>query len=55
MHILVKWHDWDRKVTIARTVAQTLKENGQLGANFFFKKGEADSGNPRRFISTTTK
>jgi len=43
------------KSTIARTVAQTFKENGQLGASFFFKKGEADRGNARRFISTITK
>jgi len=38
------------KSTIARTVAQTFKKNGQLGASFFLKKGEADRGNARRFI-----
>jgi len=43
------------KSTIARTVAQSFKEDGQLGASFFFKKGEADRGNARRFISTITK
>lgn len=43
------------KSTIARTVAQSFKEDGPLGASFFFKKGEADRGNARRFISTITK
>lgn len=43
------------KSTIARTVAQFLEEDGHLGASFFFKKGEADRDNARRFISTITK
>lgn len=43
------------KSTIARTVAQSFQERGQLGASFFFKKGEADRGNAKRFISTITK
>ncbi|KAJ5107290.1 hypothetical protein N7456_003965 [Penicillium angulare] len=43
------------KSTIARTLAQIFKEKGLLGASFFFKKGEADRGNARRFISTITK
>ncbi|KAE8362697.1 WD40 repeat-like protein [Aspergillus caelatus] len=43
------------KSTIARTVAQLFKEKGLLGASFFFKKGEADRGNAKRFISTVTK
>ena len=43
------------KSTIARTVAQSFKEKGLLGASFFFKKGEADRGNAKRFISTVTK
>ncbi|KAE8422921.1 hypothetical protein BDV36DRAFT_244323 [Aspergillus pseudocaelatus] len=43
------------KSTIARTVAQSLREMGLLGASFFFKKGEADRGNAKRLISTLTK
>ncbi|KAE8131510.1 hypothetical protein BDV38DRAFT_288620 [Aspergillus pseudotamarii] len=43
------------KSTIARTVAQSFREKGLLGASFFFKKGEADRGNAKRFISTVTK
>lgn len=43
------------KSTITRTVAQSFKESGLLGANFFFKKGEADRGNAKRFIPTITK
>ncbi|THC92390.1 hypothetical protein EYZ11_008136 [Aspergillus tanneri] len=40
------------KSTIARTVAQSFKEKGQLGATFFFKRGEADRANAKRLIST---
>ncbi|KAL4778102.1 hypothetical protein BJX76DRAFT_162903 [Aspergillus varians] len=43
------------KSTIARTVAHAFDMRGQLGASFFFKKGEADRGNAERFISTITK
>jgi hypothetical protein len=43
------------KSTIARTVAQSFKEKGQLGASFFFKNGEADRGNARRLIPTIVK
>jgi hypothetical protein len=43
------------KSTIARTVAQTYKEKGRLGATFFFKKGEADRGNARYLMSAITK
>jgi hypothetical protein len=43
------------KSTIARTVARTFKEKQQLGATFFFKKGEADRGNAKYLISTVTK
>ena len=43
------------KSTIARTVAQSLKEKGLLGASFFFKQGEEDRGNARKLISTATK
>ncbi|KAL4862351.1 hypothetical protein BDV12DRAFT_203139 [Aspergillus spectabilis] len=40
------------KSTIARTVARSFKDKGQLGATFFFKRGEADRGNARYLIST---
>ncbi|KAF4232367.1 hypothetical protein CNMCM6805_010013 [Aspergillus fumigatiaffinis] len=43
------------KSTISRTVADLFKETGQLGASFFFKRGEADRGNARRFVSTIAK
>ncbi|KAF7595224.1 hypothetical protein BBP40_006970 [Aspergillus hancockii] len=43
------------KSTIARTVAESFKEKGLLGASFFFKKGEADRGNAKRLISTVAK
>jgi hypothetical protein len=40
------------KSTIARTVAQSLACCGQLGASFFFKKGEGERGNASRFFTT---
>jgi hypothetical protein len=40
------------KSTIARTVAQTFSNCGQLGASFFFKKGEGERGNASRFFTT---
>ncbi|KAL1611837.1 hypothetical protein SLS60_000058 [Paraconiothyrium brasiliense] len=40
------------KSTIARTAAQGFAEAGQLGASFFFKKGEGERGNASRFFST---
>lgn len=43
------------KSTITRTVAQSFKESGRLGASFFFKKGETGRGNAKRFILTITK
>ena len=43
------------KSTIARTVANSFQEKGQLGATFFFKKGQADRDNGKRFISTIAK
>ncbi|KAK1139415.1 hypothetical protein N8T08_000778 [Aspergillus melleus] len=43
------------KSTISRSVAELLKQKGLLGGSFFFKKGEADRGNARRFISTIAK
>lgn len=43
------------KSTIARTVAQFFDNKGQLGASFFFKKGERDRGNASRFFTTIAK
>ncbi|KAF2192944.1 vegetative incompatibility protein HET-E-1 [Zopfia rhizophila CBS 207.26] len=43
------------KSTIARTIAQSLADQHQLGASFFFKKGEGDRGNASRFFTTITK
>ena len=40
------------KSTISRTVAQSLAEKRQLGASFFFKRGESDRGNASRFFTT---
>jgi hypothetical protein len=40
------------KSTIARTVAQSFARSGQLGASFFFKKGEGERGNASRFFTT---
>lgn len=40
------------KSTISRTAAQSLAKAGQLGASFFFKKGEGERGNASRFFST---
>lgn len=40
------------KSTISRTVCQTLAAESHLGANFFFKRGEADRGGLKRFFTT---
>jgi hypothetical protein len=40
------------KSTIARTVAQLFASRGQLGASFFFKRGEGERGNASRFFTT---
>ncbi|TQW01422.1 vegetative incompatibility protein HET-E-1 [Cordyceps javanica] len=40
------------KSTISRTVARSLADNGQLGASFFFKKGETDRGSLSKFFMT---
>ncbi|EMD85645.1 hypothetical protein COCHEDRAFT_1148005 [Bipolaris maydis C5] len=40
------------KSTIARTVAQSFASRGQLGASFFFKKGEGERSNASRFFTT---
>jgi hypothetical protein len=43
------------KSTIARTVAQSFADNGQLGASFFCKKGEGDRGNATQLFTTIAK
>ena len=40
------------KSTIARTVAQSFADKGQLGASFFFKRGEGERGNATKFFTT---
>ena len=40
------------KSTISRTIARKFKANGQLGASFFFKRGEYDRGNGAMFFTT---
>ncbi|KAF3910411.1 hypothetical protein ABW20_dc0104118 [Dactylellina cionopaga] len=40
------------KSTISRTIARSLKAKDQLGASFFFKRGEADRSNGTRFVTT---
>jgi len=40
------------KSTIARTVARTFAHHQQLGASFFFKRGEGERGNATRFFTT---
>ncbi|KAE8132446.1 hypothetical protein BDV38DRAFT_275126 [Aspergillus pseudotamarii] len=43
------------KSTIARTVARSFKEDGILGASFFFKRGEGDRGSAAKFFPTIVK
>jgi hypothetical protein len=40
------------KSTISRTAAQKLTDKGDLGASFFFKRGEGDRGHAGFFITT---
>jgi hypothetical protein len=40
------------KSTIARTIAESLASRGQLGASFFFKRGEGERGKSSRFFTT---
>ncbi|GKU08434.1 unnamed protein product [Fusarium langsethiae] len=40
------------KSTISRTIAQARSKRGDLGASFFFKKGEMDRGNLNKLMST---
>ncbi|PKY04550.1 WD domain-containing protein, partial [Aspergillus campestris IBT 28561] len=43
------------KSTISRTVARSLKGTNHLGASFFFKRGEGDRGNAKKFFPTLTR
>jgi hypothetical protein len=43
------------KSTISRTVARYFKERKQLGASFFFKRGEGDRGSAKNFFPTIIK
>ncbi|CAG1973278.1 unnamed protein product [Fusarium graminearum] len=40
------------KSTISRTVAHSRAKRGDLGASFFFKRGEIDRGNPNKLMPT---
>lgn len=40
------------KSTISRTIARDFADHGQLGASFFFKRGEGDRGNASKFFTT---
>ncbi|EYB31456.1 hypothetical protein FG05_30137 [Fusarium graminearum] len=43
------------KSTISRTLSQHLSQDGQLGATFFFKRGEADRGGISKMMSTISR
>ncbi|KAL4961614.1 WD40-repeat-containing domain protein [Aspergillus stella-maris] len=43
------------KSTVSRTVARSAKNCHHLGASFFFKRGEADRGNAKKFFPTLTR
>ncbi|TVY63976.1 Vegetative incompatibility protein HET-E-1 [Fusarium oxysporum f. sp. cubense] len=43
------------KSTIARTVAYSRSKRGDLGASFFFKRGETDRGNLTKFVPTMAR
>ncbi|KAJ3454402.1 hypothetical protein MRS44_018296 [Fusarium solani] len=40
------------KSTISRTIARLRSQSGDLGASFFFKRGETDRGNLAKFFPT---
>ncbi|KAH8665806.1 hypothetical protein BGZ60DRAFT_529071 [Tricladium varicosporioides] len=42
------------KSTISRTVAQIFSDEGELGASFFFKRGEGDRGHAGLLFTTIT-
>ncbi|KAM5527628.1 vegetative incompatibility protein HET-E-1 [Fusarium oxysporum f. sp. phaseoli] len=43
------------KSTISRTVARSRSKQGDLGASFFFKRGEMDRGNLAKFVPTVAR
>ncbi|EXL66214.1 hypothetical protein FOPG_17596 [Fusarium oxysporum f. sp. conglutinans race 2 54008] len=43
------------KSTISRTVARSRCKQDDLGASFFFKRGEVDRGNLSKFVSTVAR
>lgn len=43
------------KSTISRTVAWSLKGTNHLSTSFFFKRGEGDRGNAKKFFPTLTR
>ncbi|KAM5519390.1 Vegetative incompatibility protein HET-E-1-like protein 7 [Fusarium oxysporum f. sp. phaseoli] len=43
------------KSTISRTVARKRHERGDLGASFFFKRGETDRGSLAKFVPTVAR
>ncbi|RKK90938.1 hypothetical protein BFJ68_g16338, partial [Fusarium oxysporum] len=43
------------KSTISRTVARSRSKQGDLGASFFFKRGETDRGNLVKFAPTVAR
>jgi hypothetical protein len=43
------------KSTISRTVAKSFKKSLSLGASFFFKRGEGDRANAKKFFPTITR
>ncbi|KNB15809.1 hypothetical protein FOXG_21494 [Fusarium oxysporum f. sp. lycopersici 4287] len=43
------------KSTISRTVARRRHERGELGASFFFKRGETDRGGLNKFVPTLAR
>ncbi|OKP09738.1 Vegetative incompatibility protein HET-E-1 [Penicillium subrubescens] len=42
------------KSTISRTVARSLKDTNNLGASFFFKRGDGNRGNAKKLFTTLT-
>ncbi|KAI0512704.1 heterokaryon incompatibility protein-domain-containing protein [Xylaria bambusicola] len=42
------------KSTISRTLARSFSKRAQLGASFFFKRGEGDRGGVSKFFATIT-
>jgi hypothetical protein len=40
------------KSTISRTITQKFDDKGDLGASFFFKRGEGNRSNAGMFIET---